>query len=91
MLAGTESHCIDINSKTGVERAACAVPSAAQHIANGMYGLILVEPKEGLPPVDREYFVVQSEFYHEPPEMIGRHRYLYLDKSSLLNLSTAHN
>jgi nitrite reductase (NO-forming) len=33
------------------------------HIANGMYGLILVEPKEGLPRVDREYYVVQSEFY----------------------------
>jgi nitrite reductase (NO-forming) len=28
-----------------------------------MYGLILVEPKDGLPPVDREYYVVQSEFY----------------------------
>jgi nitrite reductase (NO-forming) len=33
------------------------------HIANGMYGLILVEPKEGLPPVDHEYYVMQSEFY----------------------------
>lgn len=28
----------------------CAVPMAAQHIANGMYGLILVEPEGGLPP-----------------------------------------
>ena len=33
------------------------------HVANGMYGLILVEPKEGLPPVDREFYVMQSEFY----------------------------
>ena len=33
------------------------------HIANGMYGLILVEPASGLPPVDREYYVMQSEFY----------------------------
>jgi len=33
------------------------------HVANGMYGLILVEPKEGLPPVDREYYVMQGEFY----------------------------
>jgi nitrite reductase (NO-forming) len=33
------------------------------HIGNGMYGLILVEPREGLPPVDREYYVMQGEFY----------------------------
>jgi nitrite reductase (NO-forming) len=35
------------------------------HIANGMYGLILVEPAEGLPEVDKEYYVMQSEFYTE--------------------------
>jgi nitrite reductase (NO-forming) len=33
------------------------------HVANGMYGLILVEPKEGLPKVDREYYVMQGEVY----------------------------
>jgi nitrite reductase (NO-forming) len=33
------------------------------HIGSGMYGLILVEPKEGLPPVDKEYYVMQGEFY----------------------------
>jgi len=33
------------------------------HVGNGMYGLILVEPKEGLAPVDREYYVMQGEFY----------------------------
>lgn len=41
----------------------CATPPVGIHIANGMYGLILVEPKEGLPEVDREYYVMQSEFY----------------------------
>lgn len=41
----------------------CATAPVGMHIANGMYGLILVEPKEGLPPVDREFYVVQSEFY----------------------------
>jgi nitrite reductase (NO-forming) len=41
----------------------CAVPLAAQHIANGMYGLILVEPEGGLPPVDREFYVMQGEIY----------------------------
>ncbi|MGM0562145.1 MAG: copper-containing nitrite reductase [Pseudomonadota bacterium] len=43
----------------------CAVPSVAQHISNGMYGMILVEPEGGLPPVDREYYVMQGEIYTE--------------------------
>jgi nitrite reductase (NO-forming) len=33
------------------------------HIGNGMYGLILVEPKDGLPKVDKEYYVMQGDFY----------------------------
>jgi len=41
----------------------CAVPLAPHHIANGMYGLILVEPEGGLPPVDREFYVMQGEVY----------------------------
>ena len=41
----------------------CATAPVGMHIGNGMYGLILVEPKEGLPPVDREYYVMQGEFY----------------------------
>jgi nitrite reductase (NO-forming) len=41
----------------------CAVSPVPMHISNGMYGLILVEPKEGLPKVDREFYVMQSEFY----------------------------
>lgn len=41
----------------------CAVPMAAQHISNGMFGLILVEPEGGLPKVDHEYYVMQSELY----------------------------
>ena len=47
----------------------CAAAPIPQHIANGMYGLLLVEPKSGpgiLPPVDREFYVMQSEFYTEP-------------------------
>src|SRR3546814_5863263 len=39
----------------------CATPMVAQHIANGMYGMILVEPEEGLPAVDREFYVMQGE------------------------------
>ena len=41
----------------------CATPPVAMHIANGMYGLILVEPEGGLPPVDREFYVMQGEIY----------------------------
>ena len=41
----------------------CATAPVGMHIANGMYGLILVEPKGGLPKVDREYYVMQGEFY----------------------------
>jgi nitrite reductase (NO-forming) len=39
----------------------------AQHIANGMYGLILVEPEGGLPPVDHEFYVMQGEIYTAEP------------------------
>lgn len=41
----------------------CATPMVAHHIANGMYGMILVEPEGGLPLVDREYYVMQGEIY----------------------------
>ena len=41
----------------------CAAPPVPDHISNGMYGLILVEPENGLPRVDHEYYVLQSEFY----------------------------
>ncbi|HVU16252.1 MAG TPA: copper-containing nitrite reductase [Candidatus Didemnitutus sp.] len=41
----------------------CATAPVPMHIGSGMYGMILVEPKEGLPKVDREYYVMQGEFY----------------------------
>ena len=41
----------------------CALPNVSMHNSHGQYGLILVEPKEGLPPVDREFYVVQGELY----------------------------
>jgi nitrite reductase (NO-forming) len=41
----------------------CATAVVAQHIANGMYGLILVEPPAGLPPVSHEFYVMQGEVY----------------------------
>lgn len=41
----------------------CATAPVGMHIANGMYGLILVEPEEGLTPVDKEYYIMQGDFY----------------------------
>ena len=42
----------------------CATAPVGMHVANGMYGLILVEPASGgMPPVDREYYVMQGDFY----------------------------
>lgn len=45
----------------------CATPMVAQHISNGMYGLILIDPEGGLPPVDREFYVMQGELYTTQP------------------------
>jgi len=41
----------------------CATAPVGMHIANGMYGLILVEPEGGLPRVDREFYIMQGDFY----------------------------
>ena len=42
----------------------CGTPMVLEHIASGMYGMMIVEPREGYPTkVDREYAIVQSEFY----------------------------
>ncbi|HSO30521.1 MAG TPA: multicopper oxidase domain-containing protein [Candidatus Sulfomarinibacteraceae bacterium] len=44
----------------------CGTSPALHHIANGMYGMVIVEPKEGLPPVDAEFALVQNEWYLGP-------------------------
>lgn len=41
----------------------CAMPNVSSHNSHGQYGLILVEPEGGLPKVDKEFYVVQGEFY----------------------------
>jgi nitrite reductase (NO-forming) len=41
----------------------CMTPPVGHHVANGMYGLVVVEPPQGLAPVDREWYITQGEFY----------------------------
>ncbi len=45
----------------------CAQAPMPDHIANGMYGMILVEPETSLPKVDHEFYIMQSEFYTSIP------------------------
>jgi nitrite reductase (NO-forming) len=58
---------------------ASPVPNIPAHIANGMYSMILVDPQGGLPTVDREYAVVQSEFFTAPTKKKGIYQ-LSMDK-----------
>jgi nitrite reductase (NO-forming) len=42
----------------------CATPSVLMHISNGMFGMVIVEPKDGYPTkVDTEFAIVQNEYY----------------------------
>lgn len=41
----------------------CATPNIGVHTAHGMYGLILIEPEESLEKVDKEFYIMQGEFY----------------------------
>ncbi|HEX5340554.1 MAG TPA: copper-containing nitrite reductase [Gammaproteobacteria bacterium] len=61
----------------------CATPMVAQHIANGMFGLILVTPAGGLPKVDHEYYVMQSEIY--TVGVFGQQGYQEFDVNKLLD------
>jgi nitrite reductase (NO-forming) len=49
----------------------CGTAPALHHIGNGMFGAVIVEPAEGLPPVDRELVFVQSEWYTGPQGEVG--------------------
>ncbi len=60
----------------------CATPLVPQHIAAGMYGMILVEPEAGLAPVDREYYVMQGEMYTGRPHGAKGHQEADLEKMS---------
>ncbi|HWP37045.1 MAG TPA: copper-containing nitrite reductase [Gemmatimonadales bacterium] len=59
----------------------CATAPVGMHVANGMYGLILVEPEAGLPKVDREYYVVQGDFYTAGPYGQAGHQPFSMEKA----------
>src|SRR6185295_5975977 len=61
----------------------CATPMVAEHIANGMYGLILVEPEDSLPKVDHEFYVMQGEIYTD--QAFGQHGSQEFSVEKLLN------
>ena len=61
----------------------CAHPNVANHMAHGMYGLILVEPKERLAPVDKEFYIMQGEFYSSGS--LGRKGLQLFDAQALLD------
>jgi nitrite reductase (NO-forming) len=61
----------------------CATASIPHHISSGMYGLILVEPEGGLPPVDREFYVMQGEIYTQQP--FGTKGHLEFSYEDMLN------
>ena len=80
----------------------CATPMVAEHIANGMYGLILVEPEEGLPHADHEFYVMQGEIYTDSPfgqhgsqefsveKLLGEHPEYFVFNGSVGALSRLH-
>lgn len=61
----------------------CATPNVSTHNSHGQYGLILVEPKEGMPPVDKEFYVVQGELYTKGA--IGKKGLTIFDGNALLD------
>jgi len=69
----------------------CGTPMILEHIASGMYGMVVVEPKEGYPTkVDREYVVIQSEFYAKAPAKGAKSQVYTLDGERLRAAQPTH-
>lgn len=61
----------------------CAMPNVSTHNSHGQYGLILVEPQEGLPPVDKEFYLMQGELYTQGD--LGKKGLVAFDSKALLD------
>jgi len=59
----------------------CATPMIPMHIANGMYGMVFVEPQSGMPRADREYYVMQGEFYTTGRTLAPGEQYFAAEKA----------
>jgi len=71
----------------------CGTPMILEHIASGMYGAVVVEPREGYPTkADREYVVIQSEFYAKPDAKlkVGKAPLYVLDSNRLRMAQPSH-
>src|SRR5690349_10073322 len=69
----------------------CGTPMILEHIASGMYGAVIVEPKNGYPTkVDREYVVIQSEFYARAPAKGDKSGVYVLDSDRLRAAQPTH-
>lgn len=84
IVAPGESKTITFTAlKPGLFMYHCAHPNVALHMAHGMYGLILVEPEEPLPPVDKEFYIMQGEFYSSGA--LGRKGLQLFDPQAMLD------
>lgn len=84
IVAPGESKTITFKAmKPGLFIYHCAHPNVALHMAHGMYGLILVEPTNPLPPVDKEFYLVQGEFYSSGA--LGRKGLQIFDSQAMLD------
>jgi nitrite reductase (NO-forming) len=64
----------------------CAMPNVSNHNSHGQYGLIMVDPTDpsiALQPVDREFYIMQGEFYTTGG--IGKRGLMRFDSDGLLN------
>jgi len=69
----------------------CGTPMILEHIASGMYGAVVVEPREGYPTkADREYVVIQSEFYAKAPAKGDKSGVYVLDSERLRQAQPTH-
>jgi len=69
----------------------CGTPMILEHIASGMYGAVVVEPRNGYPTkADREYVVVQSEFYAKAPAKGDKNGIYTLDTERLRAAQPTH-